>query len=73
NATFENLVKKIELLETERVSVKDSLNLLETRYKRGRLPSKSAYLKLSDNFLRRRKKIDRSIDKTIQQLRSYLL
>ena len=33
----------------------------------------SAYLKLSDNFLRRRKKIDRSIDKTIQQLRSYLL
>jgi len=73
NATFENLVKKIELLETERVSVKDSLNLLETRYKRGRLPSKTAYLKLSDNFLRRRKKIDRSIDKTIQQLRSYLL
>lgn len=73
NATFENLVKKIELLETERVSVKDSLNLLETRYKRGRLPSKTAYLKLSENFLRRRKKIDRSIDKTIQQLRSYLL
>ncbi|MFX1394295.1 MAG: hypothetical protein ACFFAH_12075, partial [Promethearchaeota archaeon] len=73
SATFENLVKKIDLLEAERESVKDSLNLLETRYKRGRLPSKSAYLKLADNFLRRQKKIDRSIDKSIQQLRSYLL
>ncbi len=73
NATFENLVKKIELLEVERESVKDSLNLLEARYKRGRLPSKSAYMKLSDNFFKRQKKIDRSIDKSIQQLRSYLL
>lgn len=73
DANFENIVKKLELLEAERASVKDSLNLLEARYKRGRLPSKAAYLKLSDNFLRREKKIDRSIDRTIQQLRSYLL
>ncbi|MFX1260439.1 MAG: hypothetical protein ACFFAN_21530 [Promethearchaeota archaeon] len=73
NITFENIVKKLEILEAERESVKDSLNLLETRYKRGRLPSKSAYVKLSDNFLRRLKKIDRSIDKNLQQLRSYLL
>jgi len=73
NQTFEIIVNKLELLEAERISVKDSLKLLETRYKRGRLPSRAAYLKLSDNFLRRRKKIDRSIDKNIQQLRSYLL
>ena len=73
SATFENLVKKIDLLEAERESVKDSLNLLETRYKRGRLPSKSAYLKLADNFLRRQKKIDRSIDKTVNQLKTYTL
>ena len=73
DANFENIVKKIELLEAERVSVRDSLNLLEARYKRGRLPSKAAYLKLSDNFLRRQRKIDRSIDRTIQQLRSYIL
>ena len=73
DTNFENIVKKLELLEAERASVKDSLNLLEARYKRGRLPSKAAYLKLSDNFLRREKKIDRSIDRTIQQLRSYLL
>ncbi|TFG29899.1 MAG: hypothetical protein EU532_02235 [Promethearchaeota archaeon] len=73
NATFENLINKLEVLEAERVSIEDSLNLLEARYRRGRLPSRKAYLNLSENFLRRRKKIDRSIDRNIQQLRSYLL
>jgi hypothetical protein len=71
--TFENIVKKLDVLEAERISVKDSLVLLESRYKRGRLPSRAAYLKLSDDFKKRRKKIDRTIDKLIQQLRSYLL
>ncbi|TFF85560.1 MAG: hypothetical protein EU517_01485 [Promethearchaeota archaeon] len=73
NETFENIVKKLDVLDAERISVNDSLNLLETRYKRGRLPSKAAYQKLSDDFVKRRKKIDRTIDKLIQQLRSYLL
>ncbi len=70
---FENIVKKLDVLEAERISVKDSLSLLESRYKRGRLPSRTAYLKLSDDFKKRQKKIDRTIDKLIQQLRSYLL
>ena len=70
---FENIVKKLDVLEAERISVKDSLALLESRYKRGRLPSRAAYLKLSDNFKKRTRKIDRTIDKLIQQLRSYLL
>ncbi|MFX0042338.1 MAG: hypothetical protein ACFE8L_05460 [Candidatus Hodarchaeota archaeon] len=73
NETFNNIVKKLDVLEAERISVKDGLNLLETRYKRGRLPSREAYLKLSDNFKKRRKKIDRNINKFIQQLRSYLI
>jgi hypothetical protein len=63
----------LDVLEAERDSVKDSLVLLESRYKRGRLPSRAAYLKLSDDFKKRRKKIDRTIDKLIQQLRSYIL
>jgi len=70
---FENIVKKLDIFEAERISVKDSLTLLESRYKRGRLPSRAAYIKLSDDFKKRRKKIDRSIDRLIQQLRSYLL
>ncbi|MHA1146928.1 MAG: hypothetical protein ACTSR8_01650 [Promethearchaeota archaeon] len=73
NPTFENIVRKLDDLEAERISIKDSLALLETRYKRGRLPSRAAYLKLFDNFIRRQRKVDRSIDKLIQQLRSYLL
>ncbi len=73
NATFNNIVKKLDVLDAERFSVNDSLTLLETRYKRGRLPSKAAYQKLSDDFFNRRKKLDRTIDKYIQQLRSYLL
>ncbi|GAG53723.1 unnamed protein product, partial [marine sediment metagenome] len=45
NITFENVIKRFDLLEAERISVNDSLNLLESRYKRGRLPSRAAYLK----------------------------
>ncbi|MFX0002490.1 MAG: hypothetical protein ACFE9C_13215 [Candidatus Hodarchaeota archaeon] len=71
--TFENIIKKLDVLEAERISVKDSLSLLESRYKRGRLPSRAAYQKLSDDFKKRRRKIDRTMDKLIQQLRSYLL
>jgi len=70
---FENIIKRLDILEAERISVKDSLKLLETRYKRGRLPSRVAYQKLSDDFKKRRRKIDRTIDKLLQQLRSYLL
>jgi hypothetical protein len=70
---FESIINKLDILEAERISIKDSLNLLESRYKRGRLPSRAAFLKLSNDFKKRRKKIDRSIDKLIQQLRSYLL
>ncbi|MFW9822647.1 MAG: hypothetical protein ACFFE4_06925 [Candidatus Thorarchaeota archaeon] len=70
---FENIIKKLDVLEAERISIKDSLNLLESRYKRGRLPSRAAYMKLSDDFKKRMKKIDRTIDKFLQQLRSYLL
>jgi hypothetical protein len=73
NDTFQNIIKKLDVLDAERISVDDSLNLLETRYKRGRLPSKAAYEKLSIDFMKRRKKIDRTIDRLIQQLRSYLL
>jgi hypothetical protein len=73
NETFNNIIKKLDILDAERVSVDDSINLLESRYKRGKLPSKAAYEKLESDILNRRKKIDRTIDRYIQQLRSYLL
>ena len=73
NDAFNNTVKRLDVLDAERISISDSLNLLEARYKRGKLPSKAAYQKLSEDFFNRRKKLDRTIDKYIQQLRSYLL
>jgi len=71
--TFESLVKRLDVLETERQTVLDGLNLLDLRYRKGKLPSRSAYMSLKDDFQKRLKKIDRSIDKTIQQLRGYLI
>ncbi len=71
--TFESVIKRLDVLDAERSSIQDSLSLLESRYKRGRLPSRAAYIKLSNDFKKRRKKIDRTIDRYIQQLRSYLL
>jgi hypothetical protein len=71
--SIETVIKKLDILEAERISIKDSLNLLESRYKRGRLPSRAAYMKLSDNFKKRQRKVDRTMDKFLQQLRNYLL
>jgi len=73
NNTFSNIVKRLDVIDAERTSISDSLNLLEARYKRGKLPSKAAYQKLSGDFFNRQKKLDRTIDKYIQQLRSYIL
>ncbi|MFX1588501.1 MAG: hypothetical protein ACFFC1_10120 [Promethearchaeota archaeon] len=73
NETFESIIKKLDVLDAERESVNDSLTLLENRYKRGKLPSKAAYQNLLEDFMKRRRRIDKTIDKNIQQLRSYLL
>ncbi|MFX1496624.1 MAG: hypothetical protein ACFFBH_03770 [Promethearchaeota archaeon] len=73
NETFNNIISKLDLMDAERITVNDSLTLLENRYKRGKLPSKAAYEKLLGDFMKRRRRIDRTIDKFIQQLRSYLL
>ncbi|TXT63353.1 MAG: putative Ribophorin 1 superfamily protein [Promethearchaeota archaeon] len=72
NATFENIINNLELLEAERMSAQDGLKLLEARYKRGKM-SRSAYASLSNDFIKRLNKVDRSIDKSIQQLRSYVI
>ncbi len=73
NPDINNIVTSLDNLEAERVSIKDALNLLDSRYRQGKLPSRESYVKLSDEYLKRRKRIDRNIDKNIQQLRSYLL
>jgi len=73
NETFNNIINTIDLLETERQTIEDGLKLLEARYKRGKIPSRSAYASLSNDFIKRLNKVEKSIDKSIQQLRSYTL
>ena len=73
NLAFKNIVEKLDIAETERESVSDSLKLLEARYKRGRLPSREVYERLLTQSLRRQAKIDRTIDRLIQSLRGYLI
>jgi hypothetical protein len=73
NEVFENIINTIELLETERNTIEDGLKLLKARYKRGKIPSRSAYASLSNDFNKRLNKVEKSIDKSIQQLRSYIL
>jgi len=69
---FEDIFKKLELLEAERYSLKDNINLLENRYRRGKLPSKRAYEKLLGDFLKRRGKVRKAIDRQIHELKAYL-
>ncbi|GAH36106.1 unnamed protein product [marine sediment metagenome] len=69
---FVNIFKKLELLEAERFSLKDNINLLENRYKKGKLPSKSAYEKLLGDFLKRREKVRKAIDRQIHELKAYI-
>ncbi|MBN1216650.1 MAG: hypothetical protein JXA99_14575 [Candidatus Lokiarchaeota archaeon] len=73
DATLEGIVQNIDIVEAERQTVEDGLKLLDSRYKKGKLPSKNTYEKLLNDFFKRRKKIDRTIDRYIQQLRNYLL
>jgi hypothetical protein len=73
NETFNNIINTIDVLETERQTIEDGIKLLEARYRRGKIPSRSAYASLSNDFIKRLNKVEKSIDKSIQQLRSYTL
>ncbi len=73
NETFNNIINTIDLLETERQTIEDGLKLLEARYKRGKIPSRSAYASLTNDFIKRLNKVEKSIDKSVQQLRSYII
>lgn len=65
---FEDYVKRIELLEAERESVKASINQLERSYKTGKI-TKLAYAKLRRQYEGRLRKIYSNMDKVIFELR----
>jgi hypothetical protein len=68
-----NLVQQLDYNEAEKISVKDSADLLEDRYRRGKLPSKAAYDRLASEFIKRKEAIQSKIDRLINELRAYLI
>lgn len=70
---FNKTFKNFDDLEAERLSIKDSLNLLENRYRQGKMPSREAYEKLQRNLLKKRDKIRKSVDRLINEMKAYLI
>ncbi len=69
---FRKSIEKFQFYEAERLSVEDSLKALEARYRRGAIPSRSAYLKLTSDFIKRLEKIQNDIDKLLNEFKSYI-
>jgi ribophorin I len=70
---IQNIIQKLDYLEAEKISTKDSIKLLQDRYKKGKLPSKSAYNRLSDDLLKRLTTTQHKIDRYVNELRAYLI
>ncbi|MEX2680254.1 MAG: hypothetical protein Q6373_001520 [Candidatus Sigynarchaeota archaeon] len=68
---FKEIIDELDLLETERQSVQDSLITLERRYKDGQIKSRVAYEQLYDNYASRLRRIQGSIDSGVNELKSY--
>lgn len=71
NVDIKFILQKLDYLEAEKMSVKDSINLLQEKYKRGKLPSKAAYEKLSEEMLKRTSSSQKKIDSYINELRAF--
>ncbi|MHA1673233.1 MAG: hypothetical protein ACTSYI_06360 [Promethearchaeota archaeon] len=67
------VIQKLDYLEAEKISLKDSIKNLNNRYRKGKLPSKAAYDKLSQDFIKKSANSQRKIDRNINELRAYLI
>jgi len=67
------IVKRLDLREAELISNQDSIKLYDERYKKGKLPSKQAYRTLRTQMEDNGEKIQRQIDRLINQMKAYLI
>ncbi|MBN2157328.1 MAG: hypothetical protein JW776_14880 [Candidatus Lokiarchaeota archaeon] len=67
------IVKKLELREAELISNQDGIKLYDERYKKGKLPSKQAYRTLRKQMEDNAEKIQKQIDRLINQMKAYLI
>ncbi len=70
---IQSIIQKLDFLEAEKISVKDSVRLLKDRYKKGKLPSKAAYERLSSDMLKQLDSSQKKIDRYINELRAYII
>jgi len=70
---IQSIIQKLDFLEAEKISVKDSLKLLADRYKRGKLPSKAAYERLSNDMMKQLNSSQKKVDRYINELRAYII
>nr|WP_147663064.1 hypothetical protein [Candidatus Prometheoarchaeum syntrophicum]QEE16185.1 hypothetical protein DSAG12_02015 [Candidatus Prometheoarchaeum syntrophicum] len=70
---IQSIIQKLDFLEAEKISVKDSVKLLKDRYKRGKLPSKAAYERLSSDMIKQLASSQNKIDRYINELRAYII
>ncbi len=68
-----DIVKRLDLREAELISNQDSIKLYDDRYKKGKLPSKQAYNTLRQQMVDNGEKIQRQIDRLINQMKTYLI
>ena len=68
-----DIVKRLDLREAELISNQDSIKLYDDRYKKGKLPSKQAYNTLRTQMIDNGEKIQRQIDRLINQMKTYLI
>jgi hypothetical protein len=67
---YKEIVDKLEILEGEKTTTKDSLVRLKARYKRKQIKP-IAYRKLNRDFRKRLEKIKSNMEKLVQELREY--
>ena len=68
---YSEIVEKLEFLEAEKMTKKDSLNMLKAKYKR-KLITPRAYNKLNEQMQKELDKIKSQMEKLVQELRDYL-
>jgi len=68
---YKEIVDKLEILEGEKTTIKDSLMRLQAKYKRKQIKP-IAYRKLNEDFQNRLKKIKSNMEKLVQELRDYI-
>lgn len=73
DSKVQNILQQLDYLEAEKVSVRDSITLLEDRYKRGKLPSKAAYERLLNDLQKRTESIQKKLDMNINEMRAFLV